>query len=181
MCGRRERETQILEVGGKRFEITGTPCEHLPGGEVTGFIVSAPSFGTTDGKPNAIYFSGDTIYLPGLAKMKERFRTPVTPFPQPPQASRTNSVPNKKDISAALLNIGKATVHLPTGPLHITLDGADAARLFREIGADVLVPMHFESWNHFAEKRAALAEAFEKAGVKEKVLWLEPGVRTGLV
>ncbi len=70
---------------------------------------------------------------------------------------------------------------LPTGPLQITLDGADAARLFREIGADVLVPMHFESWTHFAEKRAALAEAFEKAGVAEKVLWLEPGVKTGLV
>ncbi|KAK3902461.1 beta-lactamase superfamily domain-containing protein [Staphylotrichum tortipilum] len=151
-------ETQILEVGGKRFEITGTPCEHLPGGEVTGFIVSAPSFGTTDGKPNAIYFSGDTIYLPELAKMKEQFH-----------------------ISAALLNIGKATANLPTGPLQITLDGADAARLFREIGADVLIPMHFESWTHFTEQRAALAEAFEKAGIVDKVLWLEPGVRTGLV
>jgi hypothetical protein len=47
--------------------------------------VTAPSFGTTAGKPNAIYFSGDTIYLPELARMKEQFRksplsSPQTPF-----------------------------------------------------------------------------------------------------
>lgn len=69
------RETLPLEIGSHRFEVTGTPCVHLPGGEVTGFIVTHPSFGRTDGKPNAIYFSGDTIYLPELARMKERFRT----------------------------------------------------------------------------------------------------------
>lgn len=63
-----------MEVGSRRLEITGTPCEHLPGGEVTGFILTNPSFGKTDGKPNAIYFSGDTIYLPELAKMKEKYR-----------------------------------------------------------------------------------------------------------
>jgi hypothetical protein len=74
------REKLPLEIGGNRFDITGTPCEHLPGGEVTGFIISKPSFGTTNGKPNAIYFSGDTNYLPELAKMKEQYRKPrLTP------------------------------------------------------------------------------------------------------
>lgn len=72
------RETLTLEIGSRRFEVTGTPCEHLPGGEVTGFIVTAPSFGETDGKPNAIYFSGDTVYLPELAKMQGRFRQSLT-------------------------------------------------------------------------------------------------------
>jgi L-ascorbate metabolism protein UlaG (beta-lactamase superfamily) len=87
---------------------------------------------------------------------------------------------NAKDISVALLNIGKATAPLPSGPLQITMDGAQAARLFKEIGADVLVPMHFESWGHFAEKREALAKALEREGVMDRVLWLEPGVRTVL-
>ncbi|KAK3304976.1 uncharacterized protein B0T15DRAFT_399963, partial [Chaetomium strumarium] len=132
--------------------------EHLPGGEVTGFIITAPSFGKTDGKPNAIYFSGDTIYLPELVKMRERFH-----------------------ISVALLNTGKATAPLPTGPLQITLDGAQAARLFRELGADVLVPMHFESWRHFAEEKSDLRQALEVGGVMDKVMWLEPGVRTTIV
>ncbi|KAG7292046.1 hypothetical protein NEMBOFW57_002077 [Staphylotrichum longicolle] len=150
-------ETLPLDIGSKHFDVVGTPCEHLPGGEVTGFIVTAASFGTTGGKPNALYFSGDTIYLPELAKMKEQYH-----------------------ISVALLNIGKATAPLPTGPMQITMDGAQAARLFKEIGADVLVPMHFESWGHFAEKREALAEALQREGVMDKVLWLEPGVKTVL-
>lgn len=60
------------------------------------------------------------------------------------------------------------------------MDGAEAAKLFRELEADVLVPMHFESWNHFAEKREALAKSLEKEGVTDKVLWLEPGVKTTL-
>lgn len=78
----------------------------------------------------------------------------------------------------ALLNIGKATAPLPTGPMVITLDGANAARLFKDLEADVLVPMHFDSWGHFAEKRDVLASSLEKEGVMDKVLWLEPGVKT---
>lgn len=44
----------------------------------------------------------------------------------------------------------------------------------------MLVPMHFESWGHFAEKRDELAASLEKEGVMDKVLWLEPGVQTTL-
>ena len=66
---------------------------HLPGGEVVGFIITAPSFGTTDGKPNAIYFSGDTIYLPELAKMRERFRKPFPPPLYPPPLLFRSSPP----------------------------------------------------------------------------------------
>jgi L-ascorbate metabolism protein UlaG (beta-lactamase superfamily) len=151
-------ETTTLTLGGKIFDVTGTPCVHLPGGEVTGFIVTTPSFGQTDGRPNAIYFSGDTIYLPELAQMKEKFH-----------------------ISVALLNIGKVLVQGPEGVLQITIGGEDAAKLVREIGADVLVPMHFESWAHFTEGREELAGIWEKEGVASKVRWLEPGVKTKIV
>lgn len=153
-------ETTSLNLGGHPFQVTGTPCVHLPGGEVTGFILSSPSFGkSTDGKPNAVYFSGDTIYLPELAEMKERFH-----------------------ISVALLNLGEATIHLPEQePLKITLNGADAAKLFKELEADVFVPMHFQSWNHFAESKEHLKKSLEASGVSEKVLWLEPGYKTQIV
>lgn len=60
------------------------------------------------------------------------------------------------------------------------MDGANAAKLFKELEADVLVPMHFESWGHFAEKREELAASLEKEGVMDKVLWLAPGVKTTL-
>ncbi|RAL00776.1 uncharacterized protein BO80DRAFT_445093 [Aspergillus ibericus CBS 121593] len=47
-------------ISGKHFRITGTPCKHFPGGEVTGFIVECDSFGVSDdGLPNVVYFSRD--------------------------------------------------------------------------------------------------------------------------
>lgn len=70
---------------------------------------------------------------------------------------------------------------MPTGPLQITMGGAQAARLFKEIGADVLVPIHFESWHHFTEKGQELRAALEREGVMDEVVWLEPGVKATLV
>ncbi|KAK6860936.1 Zn-dependent hydrolases of the beta-lactamase fold [Apiospora arundinis] len=160
VVGLKPWETAPLVIGGSLFEVTATPCQHLPGGECNGFIVTVPEFGTTtsdDGvsRPNAIYFSGDTVYLEELAQMRERFH-----------------------ISLALFNIGAAAVIPPGGgkPLLITMDGRQAARLFREIGADFLVPMHFESWDHFTEGRDGLEAAFKSEGVLDKVIWLELGV-----
>lgn len=155
-------ETAPLIIGGCRFEVTATPCQHLPGGECTGFIVTASEFGITTGddgvsRPNAIYFSGDTVYLEELAQMRERFH-----------------------ISLALLNIGAAAVVPPGGetgePLLITMNGRQAAQLFKEIEADILVPMHFEAWDHFTEGSVELAAAFQSERVLEKVVWLELGV-----
>ncbi|KAG7428813.1 hypothetical protein Forpi1262_v009395 [Fusarium oxysporum f. sp. raphani] len=57
--GLRPWEKVGLDIGGKKLEVVGTPCQHLPGGECTGFIILADEFGLTDGRPNAIYFSGD--------------------------------------------------------------------------------------------------------------------------
>ncbi|KAK0632591.1 beta-lactamase superfamily domain-containing protein [Immersiella caudata] len=152
-------ESTTLKLGGRIFTITGTPCVHLPGGEVVGFIITTPEFGETDGLPNAIYFSGDTIYLEELAKIKEKWH-----------------------VSVALLNIGNVLVpHPEGGVLQITMAGVDAARLFREIGADVLVPLHFESWAHFTEGKEGLKEVLEKEGLKDKVIWLEPGAKTKIV
>lgn len=127
---------------------------------MTGFIITHSDFGTTNGLPNAIYFSGDTIYLPELVKMKEKWH-----------------------ISVALINVGKVLVPVPgrEEPLQITMSGADAARLIREIEADVLVPMHFESWAHFVEGKEELRGVLEREGVSTKVKWLEPGVQTKIV
>jgi L-ascorbate metabolism protein UlaG (beta-lactamase superfamily) len=152
--GIRPWETVPLEIGGKHFDVTGTPCQHLPGGECTGFVVTTTDFGTTDGLPNAIYFSGDTVYLEELAQIRQKFH-----------------------ISVALLNIGAAMAPLPgTEPLLITMNGKQAAQLFREIGADILIPMHFEAWDHFTEGKEKLAEAFQNEGLSDEVRWLEPGV-----
>lgn len=54
-------------IGGTKFKITGTPCQHLPGGEVTGFVLETESFGIhSSGLANAIWIHGDTVYLDEL-------------------------------------------------------------------------------------------------------------------
>ena len=148
-------ETVTLDVGGRSFKVTGTPCQHLPPGECVGFLVTTDSFGSNpDGRPNAIYFSGDTVYLDELAQ----------------------EIPKKFHVVAALLNLGCAKVPLPTGEvIQITMDGAQGARLFREIKADFLVPMHFDDWGHFTEYFDKLKQVFEQEGIQDKVCWLTPG------
>jgi L-ascorbate metabolism protein UlaG (beta-lactamase superfamily) len=152
--GIRPWETLPLEVGGKQFKVTGTPCQHVPGGAVTGFILESPMFGNgPEGLVNAIYVSGDTVYLEELAEMHKKFH-----------------------IAVAVLNLGAAKAPGPDGPFLVTMDGKQAAKLVREIGADIVVPMHYRSWEHFTESGDQLAKAFEEEGIQNKVCWLTPGV-----
>jgi L-ascorbate metabolism protein UlaG (beta-lactamase superfamily) len=158
--GLRPWETVRSTIGGKEFSITGVPCVHGPGSECTGFIITADSFGETGGRPNAVYFSGDTVYFEELVQMKDRFH-----------------------ISVALYNLGAA--HVPVGPggsmLQVTMGGEQGARLFKETGAGVLVPMHYMSWRHFTEFGGKLRREFEEHGVLDKVRWLQPGVAVRII
>ncbi|EWY84350.1 hypothetical protein FOYG_14102 [Fusarium oxysporum NRRL 32931] len=155
-------EEKDIHIAGKTFHITATPCKHFPGHECVGFIIHTESFGAApDGRPYAIYFSGDTVYVEELAKMADKYH-----------------------IAVALMNLGKASFagfnskgepgH-PDNILEVTMDGKQAARLFREIKADVLVPMHYESWDHFTQHEEELKKEFEEEGILSKVGWLKPG------
>lgn len=150
-------ETVSFSVGKVQFSLTATPCQHLPGGECTGFVISGPDFGETDGKPNAIYFSGDTVYFEELTTIKDRF-----------------------NIQAALINLGAAHVPIADPPLKITMDSTDAVRLIGDIDADVAIPMHCDGWGHFSEDVAQAAKVLND-GAKGKVRWLEPGKRTEIL
>ncbi|KAI9494163.1 beta-lactamase superfamily domain-containing protein [Zychaea mexicana] len=153
--GIRPWEQLSLNIGGKSFTVTGTPCKHLPGGECTGFILESSNFGTTDGKPNVIYISGDTVYLDELVSIRDKYH-----------------------VSVAIVHLGLATMPAfpgVEGPLEITMGGEDAAKLVRELDADIMVPIHFESWKHFTEHSGELHKIFEKEGMMDKVCWLTPG------
>lgn len=151
-----------VRIAGKLFHITATPCKHWPGHECVGFVVHTDDFGVAaDGRPNAIYFSGDTVYIEELAKIADRYH-----------------------ITVALMNCGKATFYeftdegkpgQPGDSLQITMDGRQAAHLLKDLKADVLVPMHYESWDHFKQGGNELAQEFKEEGVLEKVCWLKPG------
>ncbi|RYP59107.1 hypothetical protein DL769_008681 [Monosporascus sp. CRB-8-3] len=155
-------EEKDVRIAGKTFHITATPCKHWPGHECVGFIIHAEDFGVApNGRPYAIYFTGDTVYVEELAKMTSKYH-----------------------ITVALMNLGKASFEgvtsegqpgQPDDVLQITMDGRQAARLFRDIEADVLVPMHYESWDHFTQHEEELSKEFEEEGILEKVRWLTPG------
>jgi L-ascorbate metabolism protein UlaG (beta-lactamase superfamily) len=152
--GMKAWESVATTVGGKGFKITATPCQHVPGNECTGFILESLSFGKHEesGLPNAIFFSGDTVYFPELDKIKEKWH-----------------------LALAILNCGSVLVPLPTGGLLVTMDGEQAVALVNTLQPDVVVPMHYEGWAHFAQSRAQLAEAFANAGMNDRVRWLEMG------
>lgn len=154
-------EEKDVRIAGTTFHITATPCKHFPGHECIGFIVHAESFGVApDGRPNAVYFSGDTVYMEELAKMAEKYH-----------------------IAIALMNCGQAMVPFdadgnpapPGDMLQITMGGHQAAHLFRDIGADILVPMHYESWDHFTQHGDGIAAEFKEEGISSNVHWLQPG------
>ncbi|KAJ5508691.1 hypothetical protein N7527_010834 [Penicillium freii] len=51
----------------------------------------------------------------------------------------------------------------------------------RVLNVDQMVPIHFESWEHFTEHQADLAKVFDDEKVSDKVFWLTPGEETPVV
>jgi L-ascorbate metabolism protein UlaG (beta-lactamase superfamily) len=156
--------TIISSTDGFDYVVVATPCEHLPGGECIGFLITGNPFGRApDGRFRALWYSGDTMYLPGLGpKIAERF-----------------------DVGIALINMGKATVRNPWGgSLQITMDAKQAVQLVREIRPLVVVPMHFEGWRHFKEGREGIERAFRDTSsdvALATLQFLTPGRKTGFV
>ncbi|RLN60717.1 hypothetical protein BBP00_00005814 [Phytophthora kernoviae] len=152
-------QSTTLKLNGKEFKITATPTQHLPGGECVGFVLESPSFGVNeaDGLPNVVYVSGDTVHIPELSE----------------------KLPKKYHTVVAIMNLGKAIAPLPTGPLQITMDGLQAAQLTLDIGAEKMVPLHYESWKHFSQDVDRARE--ELVAVKAKVVWAVPGEKTTIV
>ncbi|KAH7349165.1 major facilitator superfamily domain-containing protein, partial [Pyrenochaeta sp. MPI-SDFR-AT-0127] len=148
-------EEKDVCIAGTTFHITATPCKHFPGHECVGFILHTESFGVApNGRLNAVYFSGDTVYIEELGKMAEKYH-----------------------IAIAIMNCGQATIYdfdaegqpgQPGDALQITMGGRQAAHLFRDINADVLVPMHYEAWDHFTQHEEGLSAEFKEEGILSK-------------
>ena len=132
------------------LRITGTPARHGPAhldrGPVTGFAMAF-----TDALDQAVYISGDTVWYEGVAEVARRFA-----------------------VRAAVLFMGAARVPA-VGPEALTMtaeDGIEAARAFPEA---TILPLHYEGWAHFTESREVIARAFSKAGLGDRVRWMELG------
>ncbi len=141
---------ELSLADGAALQVTATPARHgPPGGDrgpSIGFLVEWEGAGS-----KTLYLSGDTVWYEGVEE-----------------------IPRAHPVDVAVLYAGAAKVSV-AGPLPLTLtaEGAvEAARAFKDA---IIVPLHFEGWKHFSEGRAELEEAFARAGLEDRLRWLEPG------
>lgn len=104
--------------------------------EVVGFVLSGPGLPT-------VYVSGDNASIRTVAEISRR-------------------VP---DIDAAVLHAGAARVPAKFDGRPLSLTGQGAAAATAVLGADTVVPAHYDGWAHFSEGLPELELAFKEAGL----------------
>lgn len=147
-----------LELGSGRnvLRVSATPARHGPAhsdrGPVVGFLLEWA------GDPSGgIYISGDTVWYDRLEQIRD-------------QAS----------VSVVVAFLGAAKVQV-AGDRPLTMTTADAVNLARAFDPAMIVPLHFEGWEHFTESRSDVEQAFAAAGLTPRLMWLSPGVPTSPV
>ena len=133
------------------IHLSATPARHGPEeadrGPVVGFVLTGPP------PLPVVYVSGDTVWYDGVLEVGYRFHPRV-----------------------ALLNLGAAHV-AAAGPSPLTFTALEAVELARAWPETTIVPLHFEGWQHFTEGRQEVDLAFQQVGLRNRLLWLRPGVR----
>ncbi len=89
--------------------------------------------------------SGDTVWYDGVAEVARRFRPDV-----------------------AILFAGAARVP-EVGPAHLTFTAAETVIAAQEFPTALIVPVHFEGWEHFSESRGDIERAFAAAGLTNRL------------
>jgi L-ascorbate metabolism protein UlaG (beta-lactamase superfamily) len=144
-----------VEAGGGALEVTAMPARHGPpvigqmAGPVIGFLLRHEQL------ERPVWLSGDTRWYGAVR----------------------DALSANGPIGTAIVNLGAARFR-PTGPARYTMDAREAAGAVREIGAEQTIPIHFEGWSHFKQGREAARREFERAGIAERVRWLERGEPT---
>jgi len=159
ITGLHEWESTTIEtdkVPGLR--ITATPCQHAPtqeltkvSGHVIGFMVEWEGQ-----QKGALYISGDTVFFEGIGEIARRFT-----------------------VNTAILHVGKAGFpEINYMPLTFTTDMAiQTAQL---LNVQKFIPTHFEGWKHFNEQPEFLHDKIVHSAIKDKLLWLQPGVPSSI-
>ena len=78
-------------------------------------------------------------------------------------------------IDVAVLFAGGVRIPQRFDGAYLTLSAERAAEAGRILGARAVVPVHFEGWAHFTQGSAELREAFEAAGIGDRLVVPERG------
>lgn len=142
---------RIPVADGRTLRVTATQARHGPPdgdrGPVVGFVLEL-----SDDPDHALYLSGDTVWYEGVAEVATRF--PVT---------------------TAVLFMGAARV-AAVGPAALTMTAEDGVAAAQAFAKAVIVPVHYEGWDHFSENRSQIQQAFDAAGIGGRLRWLRAGV-----
>lgn len=133
------------------LRVVATPARHGPEGSdrgpVIGFVLSF-----RDDPRTAIYVSGDTVWYEGAAEVARRF-----------------------PCQLAILYLGAAQV--PKGSACLTMTAKEAVEASRAFANAVIIPLHFEDWEHFSEGYEEIAQAFAMEGLEDRLRWPQRGRR----
>jgi L-ascorbate metabolism protein UlaG (beta-lactamase superfamily) len=148
-------QTTLLEAPGRStIEVTATPCRHGPRGipfiigDVVGFALRWAGQGH-----GALWISGDTVLYDGVRELADRL-----------------------PVSTALLHVGG--VRFPvTGPVRYTMTARDAMELCGLIRPRTAIPIHYEGWQHFRQRREAVEREVAAApeDIRRRIRWLPIG------
>jgi L-ascorbate metabolism protein UlaG (beta-lactamase superfamily) len=143
-------ETHVLRSPtGATIRITATPARHGPAGiekltgSVIGFVISL------EGRGDAVYATGDTVWYDGTAEVARRF-----------------------DPEIVLLFAGAVVTR---GPFHLTMDTNDAVEAAVAFRNSTIVPVHHEGWAHFTQSQEDIHKTFSALGLDARLRLVEPG------
>ena len=134
---------------GATLRVTATPARHGPAGiekltgEVIGFVI------TVEGRGDAAYLTGDTVWYEGTAEVARRFDP------------------------AIVLLFGGAV--MTRGPFYLTMDTNGAVEAAVAFGDAVIVPVHHEGWAHFTQSQLDLQKTFATVGLSARLQLVERG------
>jgi L-ascorbate metabolism protein UlaG (beta-lactamase superfamily) len=143
-------ESTELVKGTTKLRITSTPARHGP-------PLSLPFVGAVTGfilewegqARGSVYITGDTVFYGGVEEVAARF-----------------------EVGVAVVHLGCAS----WGPMRFTMNAREAATFARTFPRATLVPVHYDGWSHFKEKRADVERELASAGAGERLVWLDAGV-----
>jgi L-ascorbate metabolism protein UlaG (beta-lactamase superfamily) len=141
-------KANLTAPDGTEVTITGLPARHGPegsepvSGDVIGFLLTA------DGHPS-VYISGDNASLDYVQQIVDRCAP----------------------IDTAVLFLGGVRHKPMLDAQLVTLDNTQATWVARALDARRVIPAHFEGWAHFQGTRDDLAEAFNAAGLSDRLVY----------
>ena len=80
-------------------------------------------------------------------------------------------VAKRFDVRLALVFMGAAVVK-EVGREPLTMTAEDAVLFARQFEKAKIVPLHYEGWKHLSESRKEIEDAFQKAGLLQRLQFL---------